>query len=53
MSIRIWEDIASQKKQVENQRKEILNAFKQRKVADELGHGKGRKTVPGQSRSCW
>ena len=37
MSIRIWEDIASQKKQVENQRKEILNAFKQRKVADELG----------------
>ena len=37
MSIRIWEDIASQKKQVENQRKEILNVFKQRKVADELG----------------
>ena len=37
MSIRIWEDIASQKKQVENQREEILNAFKQRKVADELG----------------
>ena len=37
MSIRIWEDIASQKAQVENQRKEILSAFKQRKVADELG----------------
>ena len=37
MSIRIWEDIASQKKQVENQREEILNAFKQRKVSDELG----------------
>ena len=37
MSIRIWEEIATQKKQVENQREEILNAFKRRKVADELG----------------
>ena len=43
MSIRIWEDIARQKKQVENQRKEILNAFKQRKVADELGQVKAEK----------
>ena len=43
MSIRIWEDIASQKKQVENQREEILNAFKQRKVADELGMVKAEK----------
>ena len=43
MSIRIWEDIASQKKQVENQRKEILNAFKQRKVADELGMVRAEK----------
>ena len=37
MSIRIWEDIARQKEQVENQREEILNAFKQRSVANELG----------------
>ena len=43
MSIRIWEDIASQKKQVENQRKEILNAYKQRKVADELGMVRAEK----------
>ena len=43
MSIRIWEDIASQKKQVENQRKEILNAYKQRKVADELGQVRAEK----------
>ena len=43
MSIRIWEDIASQKKQVENQRKEILNAFKQRKVADEVGMVRAEK----------
>ena len=43
MSIRIWEERASQKKQVENQRKEILNAFKQRKVADELGMVKAEK----------
>ena len=43
MSIRIWEDIASQKKQVENQREEILNAFKQRKVADELGMVRAEK----------
>ena len=43
MSIRIWEDIASQKKQVENQREEILNAFKQRKVADEFGAVRAEK----------
>ena len=43
MSIRIWEDIASQKKQVENQRKEILNAYKQRKVSDELGQVRAEK----------
>ena len=43
MSIRIWEDIARQKEQVENQREEILNAFKQRKVADELGQVRAEK----------
>ena len=43
MSIRIWEDIASQKAQVENQRKEILSAFKQRKVEDEVGMVRAEK----------
>ena len=43
MSIRIWEDIVSQKKQVKDQREEILNAFKQRKVADELGMVRAEK----------
>ena len=43
MSIRIWEDIVSQKKQVEDQREKILNAFKQRKVADELGAVRAEK----------
>ena len=43
MSIRIWEAIANQKKQVENQREEILSAFKQRKVADELGQVRAEK----------
>ena len=43
MSIRIWEDIANQKKQVEVQRETILNAFKQKKVADEMGTMKAEK----------
>ena len=43
MSIRIWEELADQKKQVENQRETILNAFKQRKVEDELGMVKAEK----------
>ena len=43
MSIRIWEDIARQKEQVENQREEILNAFKQRSVANELGQVRAEK----------
>ena len=37
MSIRKWQDIAKQKEVVENQRKNILNAFKERKVKDEMG----------------
>ena len=43
MSLRIWEDIANQKKQVEVQRETILNAFKQKKVADEMGTMKAEK----------
>ena len=43
MSIRIWEEIARQKEQLENQREEILIAFKQRRVADELGQVKAEK----------
>ena len=37
MSIRIWKEIADQKKQVEDQRKTILNAFKKRSVEDQMG----------------
>ena len=37
MSIKVWQEIARQKKEVEKQRAEILNAFKERKVADEMG----------------
>ena len=37
MSIRKWQEIANQKEEVENQRLSILNAFKERKVADEMG----------------
>ena len=43
MSIRIWEERATQKKQVEDQRERILNAFKQRKVADKWGMVKAEK----------
>ena len=43
MSIRIWEEIAKQKEQVENQRQNILNAFKQRSVANELGQVRAEK----------
>ena len=37
MSIRKWKQIAEQKEVVEKQRKNILNAFKARKVKDEMG----------------
>ena len=43
MSIRSWEEIAAQKKQVENQRERILNAFKKRKVEDAWGTIKAEK----------
>ena len=43
MSIRIWKEIADQKKQVEDQRKTILNAFKQRSVEDQMGTLKAEK----------
>ena len=37
MSIKKWQEIAEQKQVVELQRKNILNAFKERKVKDEMG----------------
>ena len=37
MSIKKWQEIAEQKQVVEEQRKNILNAFKERKVKDEMG----------------
>ena len=37
MSIRKWQEIAKQKEVVEEQRKNILNAFKERKIQDEMG----------------
>ena len=43
MSIKKWQDIAEQKQVVENQRKNVLNAFKERKVKDELGELKTEK----------
>ena len=43
MSIRIWNEIADQKKQVEAQRARILNAFKQRSVEDQVGVLKAEK----------
>ena len=43
MSIRIWEEIATQKKQVEDQREKILNAFKKRSVEDQVGMLKAEK----------
>ena len=43
MSIRIWKEIADQKKQVEDQRARILNAFKQRSVEDQVGTLKAEK----------
>ena len=36
MSIKKWEEIAKQKEDVEKQRRNILNAFKERKVQDEM-----------------
>ena len=43
MSIRIWKEIAAKKKQVEDQREEILNAFKKRSVEDQVGLMKAEK----------
>ena len=43
MSIKKWQEIAEQKQVVENQRKNILNAFKERKVKDEMGSIAGEK----------
>ena len=37
MSIKKWQEIAEQKQVVEEQRQNILNAFKERKVKDEMG----------------
>ena len=42
MSIKKWQEIARQK-EVENQRDNILNPFKERKVADEMGSMKAEK----------
>ena len=38
MSIKKWEELAQQKRAVETQRQSILNAFKERKVKDEMGN---------------
>ena len=37
MSLKKWEEIAQQKRAVEEQRQLILNAFKERKIKDEMG----------------
>ena len=37
MSIKKWNELAQQKQVVEEQRKNILNAFKERKIQDEIG----------------
>ena len=37
MSIKKWHEIAEQKEVVEEQRKNILNTFKERKIQDEMG----------------
>ena len=37
LSIKKWQEIAQQKQVVEEQRKNFLNAFKKRKVKDEMG----------------
>ena len=43
MSIRLWEEIARQKEEIENQRQIILNTFKESKVAEKLGAMKAEK----------
>ena len=43
MSIRLWEEIAKQKEEVEKQRQKILNTFKESKVAKEMGSMKAEK----------
>ena len=43
MSIRLWEEIARQKEETEKQRENILNAFKEHKVAQEMGSMKAEK----------
>ena len=52
MSIRKWQDIARQKEEVENQRKNVLNAFKERKVKDEIGLvGAGKLFQPNHKKN--
>ena len=51
MSIRIWENRATQKKQ--DQRERILNAFKQRKVADKWGLVKAEKLFQPITKLLW
>ena len=43
MSIKKWKELAQQKEKVEKQRRDILNAFKARKVKDEMGGLAGKK----------
>ena len=43
MSIKKWQEIAKQNEVVEEQRKNILNVFKERKVKDEMGESKTEK----------
>ena len=43
MSIKLWEEIAKQKEEVENQRRRILNTFKEKKVANEMGSLKAER----------
>ena len=43
MSIKKWEEIAQQKRAIETQRQRILNAFKERKIKDEMGELEAEK----------
>ena len=43
MSIRLWEEIAKQKEEVENQRRRILNTFKANKINREMGSLKAER----------
>ena len=46
MSIKKWEEIAQLKRVVEEQKQLILNAFKERKIKDEMGGLAAEKTLP-------